>query len=110
MADTTTNTTTALEAEVAALKSERDTAIAALKKSGGPVPITGSYKGYRFADGHQRVRDAKGALCDTALLLESANNPAHPNHATACAVLDRLIQINYAYFTKDASPATGKKQ
>lgn len=109
MADTTTNINP-LEAEVAALKAERDAALAALKKSGAPAPIAGSYKGYRFADGHRRVRDAKGNLCDTAMLLEAAGDTAHPNHVTACAVLDRLIKINYAYFTKEAAPATGKKQ
>lgn len=95
-----------LQAKLAALEAERDAAVAALKKSGAPAPISGEYKGYRFADGHARVRDEKGALCDTSMLLEAANDPNHANHAKAVAVLDRLIKIQYAYFTK----AEGKKK
>jgi hypothetical protein len=90
----------ALAAELDRVTAERDAAQAALQKSGAPAPILGSYKGYRFEDGHRRVRDAKGNLCDTGMLLEAANDSAHPNHAVACAVLNRLIQIKYAYFTK----------
>lgn len=68
----------------------------ALKKSGGPVPIRGKYKGYRFPDGHTRIRDAEGNLLDTQAVLDAANAGAE----TAKAVLDRLIALKYAYLTK----------
>jgi hypothetical protein len=88
-----------LAAENARLKADLAAAQEALKK-GGPAPIPGTYKGHAFVPGHKRVRDADGNMCDTAMLLQAANDPASEGHATACAVLDHLIQIQYAYFTK----------
>lgn len=62
--------------------------------------IKGSYKGYKFADGHKRVRNSKGELCDTTKLLAAAADKKSEGHADAVAVLDWLIEINYGYFVK----------
>ena len=62
--------------------------------------IKGSYKGHTFADGHKLVRNNKGELCDTTKLLASAADKKADGHADAVAVLDWLIEIKYAYFTK----------
>lgn len=62
----------------------------------GVTPIRGSYKGYRFTDGHKNVRNRQGELCDTEMLLTQAND----GDATACAVLDWLISIQYGYLVK----------
>jgi hypothetical protein len=94
-----------LAAENARLKADLAAAQEALKK-GGPAPIPGTYKGHAFVPGHKRVRDADGKMCDTVMLLQAANAPASEGHATACAVLDHLIRINYAYFTKNEAPAS----
>ena len=79
------------EAEKAAAAAE-----SALKKSGGPMPIRGKYKGYGFPDGHTRIRDAEGNLLDTQAVLDAAN----AGDETAKAILDRLIALKYAYLTK----------
>ena len=62
--------------------------------------IKGSYKGHSFADGHKRVRNNKGELCDTTKLLAAAADKKSDGYADAVAVLDWLIEIKYAYFTK----------
>lgn len=62
--------------------------------------IKGTYKGYSFADGHRRVRNRNGELCDTAKLLEAASDKKSDGHADAVAVLDWLIETKYGYFVK----------
>lgn len=102
--------TNPLEAELTKAKAELTAYRNALIKSGAPEPISGSYKGHTFAAGHRRVRDAKGAMCDTQMLLDAAADPTHENHAAACALLDRLIGLKYAYFTKEAPASDLKKK
>jgi small-conductance mechanosensitive channel len=106
------NTETAvadLQKQNAALQARLAEAEAALKK-GGPAPIQGEYKGFRFVPGHKRVRDAQGALCDTEQLLAAAADPQHDGHEAAVTLLDRLIKINYAYFTQEAAAPAKKKK
>jgi uncharacterized lipoprotein YmbA len=92
----------AAAAVTAQKKAEEEAAAAqeALRKSGAPVIIKGSYKGYSFVQGHARVRDKNGVLCDTQMLIDAANDKKSDNYAAACEVLDHLIKIEYAYFTK----------
>lgn len=94
------------EKTIEQLKADLDAANAALLRSGAPGPIAGEYKGYRFADGHRRVRDQKGAICDTEKLLAAAAQ----DDETAVGILEWLIKIKYSYFTKAAAPAAQKKK
>lgn len=91
---------TAAEATTKAEKAE-----AAMKASGAKAPVTGSYKGYSFDANHRAVRDKNGQKCDSQALLDAANDKNNPNHAAAVEVLDWLIKIEYAYFTKAKSVA-----
>lgn len=78
---------------------------AALHRAGAPAPISGIYKGHSFADGHRCIRNKKGQLGDTQAILDAAN----AGDPEACALLDWLIEIKYAYFTPaDAKPAAKK--
>jgi small-conductance mechanosensitive channel len=106
------NTETAvaeLQKQNEALRASLAAAEAALKK-GGPAPIKGEYKGFRFQPGHKRVRDEQGNLCDTEQLLAAAADTEHEGHDAAVSVLDRLIKIEYAYFTKEVSAPANKKK
>lgn len=89
-----------LEAQLAEAQEVARIANAKAEGSGAPVVIEGEYKGYRFADGHKAVRNESGELCDTAALLAAAKNKNADGHEVAVALLDRLIEMNYAYFTK----------
>lgn len=91
-----------------AAKAEAAEAKAKLGASNAPVKINGTYKGYSFVDGHRRIRDRKGALCDTQEVLNAANNAADPNHATAVAILDWYISTGYGYLVKKGD--TPKKE
>ncbi len=82
-----------LAAELAKAKQELAAANAALKQSGAPAPLTGSYKGFSFQAGHRRVRNQQGELCDTQKLLDAAA----AGDATAIEILDWLIKIKYGY-------------
>ena len=62
--------------------------------------VKGTYKGHKFADGHNKVRDINGAICDAEKLLAAAAAKDDPGHQDAVAVLDWLIEIKYAYFVK----------
>lgn len=110
-----------LEAQLAAAKKEAADAQAALAQAAkeakdaqnelatlnkqiqagtATAKVPGKYKGYSFEDGHLRVRNAQGEICDSAALLKAAADQKDANHAAACEVLDYLIEIKYAYFTK----------
>lgn len=71
-----------------------------MKSGDTSIPISGSYKGYKFADGHRRVRNKNGELCDTEKLLAAAADKNAEGHAEAIEILDWLIKIQYGYFTK----------
>lgn len=86
--------------EAAAAAAERDELAEQIKSGKGKVAIKGEYKGHRFADGHLRVRDQRGAICDTEKLLAAANDKNSDGHAEAVAILDWLIQTKYGYFKK----------
>ncbi len=95
------------KAELAAERVNRESAEkkakeleAAISEGAVSTAIKGSYKGYKFADGHKRVRNQRGEFCDTAMLLAAAADKANPAHADAVALLDWLIEIKYAYFSK----------
>lgn len=62
--------------------------------------VTGTYKGHAFDAGHLRVRDGNGVLHDAQKLITDAADGE--GDAAACAVLDRLIDIDYGYFNKVA--------
>lgn len=85
-----------LQAQLAAEKAARETLEQKLQSGDTRVPIAGSYKGYRFDDGHRRVRDQEGLMCDTAMLLSAAKE----KDAKAIATLDWLIELKYAHFTQ----------
>lgn len=74
----------------------REQAEKALKTSGVLKPVTGTYNGYEFDSNHRRIRNRHGAYCDTQMVLDAANS----GDAEACALLDWLIKIEYAYFKK----------
>lgn len=84
----------------AAANSERDALLEKIKSGDLRTPISGSYKGYKFDDGHRRVRDQKGKLCDTEKLLASAADKKSEGHNDAVEILEWLIRINYAHFNK----------
>ncbi len=88
-------------------KAEQEAAAAEAKaqKAGSPVVIKGVYKGFRFQDGHRRIRDRKGALCDTQQVVDAALDPKSEKHAEAAAILDWHIATQYAYLV----PAKGGK-
>lgn len=95
----------ALKEQLAKAEEEKATVIAekaaleAKMQSGDTrLPIPGAYKGYRFDDGHRRVRDRSGNLCDSAELLAAASGKT-PD-AKAVETLEWLIEINYAHFKK----------
>lgn len=103
-----------LEAAKAELAAEREakeqaqkaakSAESALQRSGAPGPIKGEYNGYRFADGYRRVRDQRGQICDTEMLLDQAAQ----GDETAKGILDWLIKIKHKSFTKGATEAPAK--
>lgn len=64
------------------------------------LPIQGKYKQHQFADGHRRVRNKSGELCDTEKLLAAAADKESPDQAQAVETLDWLIEIGYEYFKK----------
>lgn len=74
-----------LEKEVAALKSKLGEKTL--------VPIKGEYKGHRFQDGHRKIRNQSGELCDTQMVMDAAAK----GDKTACEILDWLIDLGYAY-------------
>lgn len=80
-------------------KAEQEAAAAEAKaqKAGSPVVIKGVYKGFRFIDGHRRIRDRKGALCDTQQVVDAALDPKSEKHADAVDILDWHIATKYAY-------------
>lgn len=91
----------AAQAEAVAAKEAAAAAEAAAAKikaaaETGALPIEGEYKGYGFQDGHKNVRDREGKLCDTTLLLQQAA----AGDATATAIMDWLIWIDYGYLRK----------
>jgi len=92
----------AADALVAKEQAEKEAAdaLAALKTSGGPVPIKGKYKGYGFPAGHTRIRNKQGIVCDTQSVLDAANNKESADHAAAVEILDHLIKIGYGYLVK----------
>jgi hypothetical protein len=90
------------EAETA--KAKEAAVVAAAEKAGLAKPITGAYKGFSFVPGHNKIRDAKGRICDTQKTLDAANT----GDGEACAILDRLIDIQYGYLVP--AEAEGKTQ
>ncbi len=96
-----------LQKQIAAAAAEKKVAEDALLSlqaeiaSGKAQPkVTGTYKGHAFDAGHLRVRDGNGVLHDAQILINEAADGE--GNAAACAVLDRLIEINYAHFQKVA--------
>lgn len=85
-----------LQAQLAAEKAARETLELKMQSGDTRVPIAGSYKGYRFDDGHRRVRDKDGMMCDTVKLLAAAKE----KDPVATATLDWLIELKYAHFTQ----------
>ena len=87
-----------LQAKLDASEAEKNALAAKMATGDTRLPIAGSYKGYRFDDGHLRIRDKQGLLCGTAELLAAAT--AKTPDPLAVEVLDWLIEIQYAHFTK----------
>lgn len=81
----------AAEASDAKAKAE-----AQLAEAGGPVQVTGSYKGYTFAKGQKRVRDTTGKLCDAQMVMDAAN----AGDPEACGIMDWLIKTGYSLLVK----------
>jgi hypothetical protein len=91
------NATAEATAAQEAAKKEAAELKASAKAQGLKPAVTGSYKGHRFQVNHRRVRGVTGILYDTQTLLDKAKE----KDAEAIAVLDWLIKIEYAYFTKE---------
>lgn len=70
----------------------------ALLADAAPTQVVGAYKGYKFAPGQTRVRDAEGRIADAQQVMDAAN----AGDAEACAILDRLIDMNYALLVPEA--------
>lgn len=86
-----------LAARIASLEAEN----ARLKEAAEgttTAKVAGSYKGYKFHDGHKQFRDQDGVV----RLSEDVLKAAKEGDKEATALLDRLIEIEYAYFTKKA--------
>jgi len=71
-----------------------------IKSGNTKLPIKGSFKGYTFDDGHNRVRNYRGELCDTEKLLAAAADKGSDAHDEAVKMLEWLIKVQYAHFTK----------
>jgi len=80
------------KAEMAAAAAEQK-----LAASGAPVTIKGVYNGFRFQDGHRRIRDRGGKLCETQQVMDAALDPKSEKHAEAKEILDWYIATKYAY-------------
>ena len=65
---------------------------ARLADAGGPVQVTGSYKGFKFVRGQKRVRNQYGKLCDAQMVMDAAQT----NDKEACGILDWLIESGYS--------------
>lgn len=74
-----------LEREVADLKAKLGEATL--------TPITGTYKGYAFDDGHRKIRNQIGEICDTQMVMDAANK----GDKEAIEILDWLIDLGYAH-------------
>lgn len=69
------------------------------------IPVKGSYKGYSFDDGQHRVRDAAGNICESEKVLAAAADKNADGHTEAVAILERLIDLKYAFFNKTEGKA-----
>jgi len=83
----------AAEAKTTALETQ-------IKSGNTKLPIKGSFKGYKFDDGHGRVRNDRGELCDTEKLLAAAADNKSTDHEEAVKTLEWFIKVQYAHFTK----------